>query len=167
MQSTNGAMDSSWNSDPNPESCRNSSPRSRLWNLDPPNGAILARARMASKDPHKAYFDSAFAEMLEEKLSMRHFFTTTLATFAIVFLSTASLFNRETLYLQKHMRWAMENSPSAFLTLRRARALAPRQWFIGHNSLQQNGSPRPPRAAVVSSRLQTSGQSDSDSTIQE
>jgi hypothetical protein len=28
MKSTNGAMDSSWNSDPNPESCRNSSPRS-------------------------------------------------------------------------------------------------------------------------------------------
>src|SRR5207245_2726086 len=67
MQSTNGAMDSSLNSAPNPESCRNSSPRPRLWNIDPPNRVILALARIAGRDSHKAYFDSAFAENVREK----------------------------------------------------------------------------------------------------
>src|SRR5207302_9738671 len=45
---------------------------------------------MARKDFHKAYFDSIFPENAREKLSMRHFFTTTLAALAIVFLSTLS-----------------------------------------------------------------------------
>src|SRR5204862_1450373 len=67
MQSTNGAMDSSWNSDPNPEPCRNSSPRCRLWNLDPSNGAILTR-KNGQQDSHKAYFDSAFAENARGKI---------------------------------------------------------------------------------------------------
>ena len=35
MKSISGAMDSSWNSDPNLEYSRNSSPRSRLRNLEP------------------------------------------------------------------------------------------------------------------------------------
>ena len=64
-------------------------PKSRLRNLDPAKGA-LTLARMARKDFHKAYFDSTFPENAREKLSMRHFFTTTLAALAIVFLSTLS-----------------------------------------------------------------------------
>src|SRR5207245_6374355 len=45
---------------------------------------------MARKDFHKAYFDSIFPENAREKLSMPHFFTTTLAASAIIFLSTLS-----------------------------------------------------------------------------
>ena len=45
---------------------------------------------MASKIPTRLILIPLSQKMLEEKLSMRHFFTTTLATFAIVFLSILS-----------------------------------------------------------------------------
>ncbi len=42
------------------------------------------------KESHKAYLDYAFAENAREKLAIRHLLTTTLATSAIIFLSTLS-----------------------------------------------------------------------------
>jgi hypothetical protein len=51
---------------------------------------ISAFANIAIVEFPNAYFDSAFAENAREKLSKRHFITTTLAALAIVFLSTLS-----------------------------------------------------------------------------